>query len=66
MGKKSVMIYIDEKIAEEAKEIGLNISKICENALKMAIEQLRPLYEKNKAKNVGEEWSGGQDSNLLH
>jgi len=33
-GKKSVIIYIDERVAKEAKEIGLNISKICENALK--------------------------------
>jgi len=27
MAKKNVMIYIEENIAEEAKEIGLNISK---------------------------------------
>jgi len=47
------MIYIDEKVANEAKEIGLNISKICENALKMAIEQLKPLYEKERLKLCG-------------
>jgi|YelNatPaOPRAMG01_1025707.scaffolds.fasta_scaffold06057_8 post-segregation antitoxin (ccd killing protein) len=51
VNKKSVMVYLDPKIVAEARELGLNISKICENALKMAIEQLRPLYKKNNPEN---------------
>ena len=41
MGKKTtISIYIDEDVAKEAKEIGLNISKLCENCLKEAIRRL--------------------------
>lgn len=36
--KKNVMIRIDEEIVEKAREIGLNISQICENALERAQE----------------------------
>ena len=39
MGKKYATIYIEEVI-RKAKEIGLNISKTCENALKEAIRRL--------------------------
>jgi post-segregation antitoxin (ccd killing protein) len=39
--KKNVVIYLDQEIVKEAKELGLNISKICENALKEAIRQLK-------------------------
>jgi glycerate kinase len=35
---------------QEAKEFGLNVSKICENALKMAIEQIKPIYGKRVLK----------------
>jgi len=42
MGKKTtISIYIDEDVAKEAKEVGLNISKLCENCLKEAIRRLR-------------------------
>jgi post-segregation antitoxin (ccd killing protein) len=33
MGKKYATIYIEEEVVRKAKEIGLNISKTCENAL---------------------------------
>ena len=39
--KKSVLLYIDREIVTEAKEIGLNLSKTCENALKTATKQLK-------------------------
>jgi post-segregation antitoxin (ccd killing protein) len=32
--KKNVMVYLEPEIVKKAREIGLNISKICENALK--------------------------------
>ena len=42
MGRRIVTsIRIDEDVLREAKEIGLNISKISENALKEAIRRLR-------------------------
>jgi len=59
MGKKNVMIYIEEEIAEEAKEIGLNISKICENALKEAIKRLQGSYQQNGGVPTLSEASGG-------
>jgi hypothetical protein len=62
MGKAIVTsIRIDEDVLREAKALGLNVSKICENALKMAIEQLRPLYKKNSPENY--ERCGGWDLN---
>ena len=41
MGKKGyISIYIDKEVARKARELGLNISKTCENALKEAIRRL--------------------------
>ena len=39
--KKNVMIYLDPKVVKEARELGLNISRISENALKEAIRRLK-------------------------
>jgi post-segregation antitoxin (ccd killing protein) len=44
-------VKVDKDLVKEAHELGLNVSKICENALKMAIEQLRSLYKKNNPEN---------------
>jgi len=69
MGKKArTTLYIDTEIIKEAQELGLNISKTCENALKMAIEQLRPIYYKSKSKGSPDnprnsDWWGRPDSN---
>ena len=38
--KKNVMIRIDENLVRKAKEIGLNISKVSENALKEIIRRI--------------------------
>jgi len=54
-------VKVDKDLVKEAHELGLNVSKICENALKMAIEQLKPLYKKNSPENFGR--CGGWDSN---
>ena len=62
MGTKGKLtLYVDLELVKEAKELGLNISKICENALKIAIEQIRPLYKKNSPENF--ERCGGWDLN---
>ena len=39
--KKNVTIRIEEKVVKEAQEVGLNVSRICENALKEAIARLK-------------------------
>ena len=42
MGKARVTsIRVDEDVLREAKELGLNVSKIAENALKEAIRRLK-------------------------
>jgi len=61
VNKKSVMVYLDPKIVAKARELGLNISKTCENALKMAIEELGEFYKENKPENCKK--CGGWDSN---
>ena len=41
MGKKVIStIYVDEEVLNKAKELGFNISKTCENALKESIRRL--------------------------
>ena len=41
MGKKGkVTLYMGMEIVEKAKELGFNISKLCENCLKEAIRRL--------------------------
>ena len=60
MGKKTtISIYIDEDIA---KEIGLNISKLCENCLKEAIRRLEGITPGN---SNSEEGIGTVDSALV-
>ncbi len=52
MGKKArTTLYIDSEILKEAQELGLNVSKTCEIALKQAIEQLRALYGKKESED---------------
>ena len=41
MGRKKITsMRIDEDLLRKAHELGLNVSKVCENALKEAIERL--------------------------
>lgn len=39
--KKKLNVYLNEKVIEEAKALGLNISRICENSLKNYIDALK-------------------------
>ena len=48
VGKTYSTIYIEKEVIRKAKDIGLNISKTCENCLKNAI---RRLEAPNKPKN---------------
>ena len=52
MGKKGkVTLYMDLEIVQKAKEIGLNVSKTCENALKNTIQRLESQNPTNTSKN---------------
>ena len=75
-------IRIKREIFEKAKKLGLNVSKICENALKVYIERLEGVEnelikssssnpEKSQAKGreretVGVSWCGRRDLNPGH
>jgi post-segregation antitoxin (ccd killing protein) len=37
---KQILLYIDTEIAKKAKDLGLNLSKVSENALKEAVRRL--------------------------
>ena len=39
--KSNVTIYLNAELANLAREMGLNLSKTCENALKLAINRLQ-------------------------
>ena len=41
INKRKVNLYLDKEIVEEAMELGLNLSKICENSLYTAILALK-------------------------
>ena len=73
MGKKiTVGIYVDEEIVRAAKELGFNISKLCENCLKEAIRRMREpktqtmtnggLVDARSASHP-QVWCGRRDSN---
>ena len=79
MAKKNLMITVEEDLIKQAKELGLNISKICENALKLYIQRLQGINneiisnsstsQQNKTENkegigtVGSDWCGRRDLN---
>ena len=46
--KKNVMIRIDGNLLKKAKDMGLNISKISENALKDMINRIEGSSSSNK------------------
>ena len=45
--KKNVVITLNPELVEKAHELGLNISKVCENALIRAINALEQAYTQN-------------------
>ena len=63
--KKKINLYIEEEIAKKAKEIGLNISQFCENALKEAIRRLEGSNCRSTAEGCPEQqdWWGRPDLN---
>lgn len=51
MGKQfRVNLTIDEKVVEKAKSLGLNLSKVSENALIRGIKALEEAYEVKSSK----------------
>ena len=46
--KKRINITIEAEIVEKAHELGLNVSKTCENALKEAIRRLGTLVPQSE------------------
>ena len=70
MGKKTrVNITIDDEILKTAKDLGLNVSKVSENALIKAIRALQGITDTNNPESSPlsstqkEKWAG-QDLNL--
>lgn len=54
--KKMTILRIDPRILEKAQNLGLNVSRVCGNALKLymkAIEGLRLQFVNNQAVLVG-------------
>ena len=47
--KKKVSILIDKEILEKAHELGINISKVCENSLKLYIQAIEQARTKEQA-----------------
>ncbi|HIE18697.1 TPA: hypothetical protein EYP75_03125 [Candidatus Bathyarchaeota archaeon] len=50
--KKNVVITLNPELVEKAKNLGLNISKVCENALIQAFKALEEVFNE-KGGNLG-------------
>ena len=66
--KKNVTIRIEKDLVEKARELGLNISKVSENALKDMIERIEgSKAENNPSTNLVDstkkQWRGVRDLN---
>jgi post-segregation antitoxin (ccd killing protein) len=57
--KRNVTIRIDSDVVDKSKELGLNISRVCENCLKIAIGQMKGFYMKNDNRE------GSETNNIL-
>ena len=49
--KKTTSMRLDEDLVERAHELGLNVTKVCENALKEAIRKLEAPNNPNNPPN---------------
>ena len=43
--KIAVTITVDKEVKRKASMAGINISKVCENALRVAVHQMQPLNQ---------------------
>ena len=61
--KRRVSVYLDHEIVEKAHDLGLNISRIAENALKQAINRINGAYSKKEDVSKPIFWWAGPDLN---
>jgi post-segregation antitoxin (ccd killing protein) len=57
--KKRTTLLIDAEILQTAQELGINVSKYCENALKIGIEALRNAQNQIQRQNQTLKEKGG-------
>ncbi len=62
--RKLINIRIDPKTYQTAREMGLNISKTCENSLKQTIQRLTASNPNSNCGGRSDSWCGGLGSNL--
>jgi len=55
---------LDHEIVEKAHSLGLNISRIAENALKQAINKINGANNKKENDSKAIQWCGRRDLNL--
>ena len=63
--KQNITLYLDREVIEKARELGLNISKVCENALIQAVKALEDIFTEKGGNlgTVGSWWCSGGDLN---
>ena len=63
--KKQVLLYIDVEVTGKAKDLGLNLSKVSENALKEAVRRLEGINSETGCQDSSHcnknavKWTGG-------
>ena len=61
--KKSTCLYLDAEVVGIAREMGLNVSRVSENALKEAIGRLRDPEQGNSPRSRDNHEGRDRDSN---
>jgi len=63
--KHNLVLYIDQELVENSRELGFNLSKTFENHLKHLLTQFSQVNSSNNSKNNGNSgnWWAGPDSN---
>ena len=63
--KRNVMVRLNEELVRKAKEYGLNISKVSENALKEMIKRMEAPNDSKEQADCSENsfWCGRRDLN---
>ena len=61
--RKSTCLYLDKEIVETARKVGLNVSRVSENALKEAIRRLGEPKQETALGSLARGEGRGRDSN---
>jgi antitoxin CcdA len=63
--RKAINLSLDSALVSEAKELGINVSRVCEDSLRIALSQVRGEQWIRQNQGAMEAWSNWIDKNGL-